>query len=90
MLSSFTDDNTSHEITYSGQLKNVFYGITNSTNVIVKFVAQYCKEALVIMAKENLAPKLLCYQKVTSRFYMVVMEYIRSKCQAAHNVQVMN
>ena len=47
---------------------------TTDTNVIVKFVKRYSKEAHGILERMDLAPKVLCCKKATSRFYMVVME----------------
>ena len=42
--------------------------------MIVKFVEQYSKEAHGILERVDLAPKVLCCKKATSRFYMAVME----------------
>ena len=76
VFKTFTDEqNIPHEITYSSKLKDhVFRGKTTNMNVIVKFVEQYSKEAHGILERVDLAPKLLCCKKATSRFYMVVME----------------
>ena len=92
VFKTFTDEqNNTHEITYSSKLKDhVFRGKTtdtNVTNVIVKFVEQYSKEAHGILERVDLAPKLLCCQKATSRFYMVVMEDLANAQQLGSYIQ---
>ena len=49
--------------------------------VVVKFTHTYCPEAHTTLAEKNYAPQLLFCDDVTSRYKMVVMEYLDQAIQ---------
>ena len=71
-------------IVYSDEIKqDVFLGNLirkddeGSISVIVKFVEQYCIDAHRLMAYNGYAPSVIAFEQVTSRYHVVVMEYIQ-------------
>ena len=70
------------KIVYTEEIKqDVFIGELeknsgDSFTVIVKFVEQYCIDAHRLMASKGYAPSVITFEKVTSRYHVVVMEYV--------------
>ena len=66
------------EIEDMEEIKIIYRGTSETKNVVVKFVEQYGKDAHKACADAGFAPALLSCKRVTSRFYMVVMEEIEN------------
>lgn len=77
MYQSYPDNGNKIPITYDCQLKNhLFYGHVGEEEVIIKFTETYCRDAHVCLESQGYAPKLYWCGTVSSRFQMVVMEFV--------------
>ena len=80
------------EIEYTGEIKNHVYSGNTSTNkrVVVKFVERYGENAHKACSDAGFAPALLSCKRVTSRFYMVVMEELEDATVLTTYIQQCN
>lgn len=74
---SYEFEGRKYEIKYTEQMKNhLFLGTVDNEKVVIKFTETYCEEAHTLLAELGYAPRLYWCGGVTSRFQMVVMEYV--------------
>ena len=67
-------------IKYEAQLKpHLFKGTFNGARVVIKFCDAYCEEAHLLLHSIDRAPMLHLCQPVTSRFKMIVMEFVEGR-----------
>lgn len=67
-------------IKYECQLKpHLFRGTVDGARVVVKFCEAYCEEAHRLLENMGYAPKLYCCYPVSSRFKMIVMEFVEGR-----------
>lgn len=64
-----------------------FAKLDSGKKVIVKFGPKYCPRAHELLAEAGYDPELMWCEKVTSRFVMVVMEYIENALSLTDFIQ---
>ena len=74
-------DSVSHDFLYSQAMPStlVFFGIEETTPIVIKFVRRYSSDAHIFCADRGFAPELRGFNELPGGWYMVVMEDI-SRC----------
>lgn len=75
---SFTHDGNVSVMKYESQMKpHLFQGtMDGGTKIVIKFCEAYSEDAHRLLENRGCTPKLYCCCRVTSRFKMVVMEFV--------------
>lgn len=77
---SYPENEENVRIAYDHQLKpHLFHGRVGRDEVVVKFTETYSRKAHVVLEAKKYAPKLYWCGPVSSRFKMVVMEFVRGE-----------